>query len=32
VETRVKCVALIEEWVLEEVTVEEMKGKINEVL
>lgn len=28
VETKVKCVALIEEWVLGEVTVEEMKGRI----
>ncbi|MDX2072693.1 MAG: hypothetical protein SFV55_29935 [Haliscomenobacter sp.] len=31
VETRVKCVALIEEWVLGEVTVEEMKRRIEEV-
>ncbi|WP_373551160.1 hypothetical protein [Haliscomenobacter sp.] len=28
VETKVKCVALIEEWILGEVTVEEMKGRI----
>lgn len=32
VETKVKCVALIEEWILGEVTVEEMKGRIEEVL
>ena len=31
IETRVKCVALIEEWVLGDVTVEEMKGRIDEV-
>ena len=31
VETRVKCAALIEEWVLEEMTIEEMKGRIEVV-
>lgn len=32
VETRVKCVALIEEWVLGDVTVEEMKKRIEELI
>jgi len=32
VETKVKCVALIEEWVLGEGTVEGMKGRIEELL
>lgn len=32
VETKVKCVVLIEEWVLGEVTVEGMKGRIEELL
>lgn len=32
VETKVQCVALIEEWILGEVTVEEMKVRIEEVI